>query len=248
LLKIIVLSLAPGLCACDKQAMTNRNDQIKLALFLISLAVAILMSGCQNAIDKEVRKAGYSAYEMVGVEKRDLLNKRVSSARSEEQDASKDFKDALTRLEDLYGHPGGNLEHQYNRFKSSYDRANDQAQDVHNSIRKVETVASDLFEEWQNEIKEMKDASLREKSRHTLAQTQDRYDQLHESLLSSEKKMDPVLGHLKDQVLFLKHNLDAQAIGSLKGEQTRIQGQVDSLLTDMNKSIADADALIKTME
>jgi hypothetical protein len=60
--------------------------------------------------------------------------------------------------------------------------------------------------------------------------------------------MDPVLKSLNEHVLFLKHNLNAAAIASLKGEATQITSQIDSLLQQMNASIAEADAFIKTLQ
>jgi len=41
--------------------------------------------------------------------------------------------------------------------------------------------------------------------------------------------MDPVLEAFEDQVLFLKHNLNAQAIGALENELGQIRQDVDSL-------------------
>ncbi|MBC7465986.1 MAG: DUF2959 family protein, partial [Bdellovibrio sp.] len=62
-----------------------------------------------------------------------------------------------------------------------------------------------------------------------------------------EAKMDPVLAKLKDHVLFLKHNLNAKAIAGLKTESGKIQGDIESLMKDMNNSISQADEFIKSM-
>jgi hypothetical protein len=59
--------------------------------------------------------------------------------------------------------------------------------------------------------------------------------------------MDPVLTRLHDQVLFLKHNLNAAAIASLKGESANIQTDIGKLLDDMNAAIAQADKFINTL-
>lgn len=60
--------------------------------------------------------------------------------------------------------------------------------------------------------------------------------------------MEPVLKSLYEHVLFLKHNLNAAAIASLKGEATQITTQIDNLLKQMNTSISEADAFIKTLQ
>ena len=64
----------------------------------------------------------------------------------------------------------------------------------------------------------------------------------------AENKIEPVLAVFKDQVLYLKHNLNAQAIASLKGELNSVKADVSSLITAMENSIDEANSFIKTME
>lgn len=210
--------------------------------------LCLLLAGCQNAINKAARETTYSAYELVGVEKRDLLKSRVNKARNEQQEAAENFTSALDRLKALTGYDGGNLERQYRSLQSSYDRAADQAKEVSASIDRVETVAKDLFDEWEKELGEIQTASLRDSSRRKLQDTRQKAGALVAALRKSEKTMAPVLAKLKDQVLFLKHNLNAQAVGSLKGESVRIQNDIQALLKEMNVSIAEADRFIRELE
>lgn len=216
--------------------------------FIALLSFLFVLPACENPLKKAARKVEYSAYELVGIQKRDLLKTRVDDARDEQKEAGEDFKDALQQLKAIYGFKGGKLEKQYDSLKSSYERAAHQADDVHKAVRKVETVAKDLFNEWENEIGEIETASLKERSRKTLAQTKARYEELHATLKAAEERMDPVLRKFRDQVLYLKHNLNAKAIASLKGESLSIQGDIESLIADMNKSIASAESFIRTMD
>ena len=114
-------------------------------------------------------------------------------------------------------------------------------------VRDVETVAADLFREWEKEIDEIQTASMRTTSRDQLRQTRTRYNEMYTALKRAEESMAPVLVKLKDHVLFLKHNLNAQAIASLKGEAVSIQTEIGKLIDDMNKSIQRADEFIKQM-
>lgn len=218
-------------------------------VFLILLTTFVLsLSGCQSTIEKAKRNTTYSAYELIGIEKRDLLKSRVNKARNEQKEASENFESAMERLKAITGFDGGSLERQYRSLQSSYDRAADQAGEVRSSIGKVETVAKDLFEEWEKEIAEIQTPSLRDSSRRQLQETRRKADALVATLRRSEKTMDPVLIKLKDQVLFLKHNLNAQAVGSLKTESARIQSDIEKLLKEMNTSIAAADRFIDELE
>ena len=60
-------------------------------------------------------------------------------------------------------------------------------------------------------------------------------------------RMDPVLATFRDQVLFLKHNLNARALASLSTTQREIEADVTRLVADMEASIKDAETFIQTM-
>jgi hypothetical protein len=63
----------------------------------------------------------------------------------------------------------------------------------------------------------------------------------------AEAKIDPVLAVFRDQVLFLKHNLNARAIVSIQNELVSVETDVASLIREMEASINEADGFIKTM-
>ncbi len=48
-------------------------------------------------------------------------------------------------------------------------------------------------------------------------------------------------------MLFLKHNLNAQAISSLQDEFASVKADIALLVREMEVSIAEADAFIKAM-
>lgn len=203
------------------------------------VVVTLLAVGCRSAV--------YSAYEKVGVYKRDLLKKRVIAARDEEKEAAEQFKDALTKLRELYGNQNTPLEKTYDRLKGEFDDSNERAEAVRKRVRDVETVAADLFREWEAEIKQYTSESLRSSSREQLRQTRQRYGEMHSALKRAELGMEPVISKFRDHVLYLKHNLNAQAIASLKGEAVSIQNDISRLIEDMNRSIQQADEFIKQM-
>ena len=210
-----------------------------LWLFPALLATSLVLSlmGCSSVY--------YAAYEKIGVYKRDLLKKSVVAARDDQQEAQKQFKDALTRLKEITKFDGGEAERAYKGLKSEYDDCVKQADLVRGRIREVETVSSDLFVEWEKEIAEISTPSLQSASRQQLATTRQRYGELHRALVSAEQTMTPVLRQFNDYVLYLKHNLNAQAIASLKGEAASITTEINRLIEQMNKSIVRADEFVK---
>lgn len=207
----------------------------------------ILSFACANPIKKAVNKAKYEAYEMVGIEKRDLFKKEVSKVREEQEETGEAFKDALTKLKEIYDFDGGDLEKAHGQLNSSYEEAQEKSKGVTGRITQLNTVAQDLFSEWENEIQEMSSAELKLKSRSKLSETKQKYGVLHKQLKKSEAKIAPVLGKLKDQVLFMKHNLNAKAIGGLKTESTKIQNDIEVLMNEMKESNKKAESLMELL-
>jgi chromosome segregation ATPase len=207
----------------------------------IALAIIVLtFTSCRSIY--------YSAMEEIGFEKRDLLRSAVKAARSEQEDAGKEFKDALAQLRSIYGSSGSNLERAYDKLKAEYDSCDAETKAVKGRIAEMDRVASDLFSEWQKEIGEMGDASLASTSRSRLSETRTRFASVSSALHSSYNTMPPVLAKLRDHVLFLKHNLNAEAIGALRGKADIIQGDIQALLGRMNQAITEADGFVKTLK
>lgn len=210
-----------------------------LRVFLLAGMLAAL-TGCQTAY--------YKTMETFGREKRDLLKSRVQEARDEQQKTAEQFKDALTRLRELYGSSGSDLEKMYDRVKSEYDGSKSRADAVTERINKMDRVARDLFKEWEKEITTISNPNLSADSRAKLRETQQKYDELHNSMKRAEASLQPVLKQFNDQVLYLKHNLNAQALGSLKAEAGAIEREIQRLITDMNASISQADSFIQGLK
>lgn len=192
--------------------------------------------------------AYYGALENIGIEKRDILVDRVDDARDAQDDASEQFVSALEQYRSVVNFDGGDLEKVYNRLNSEYENSVEEAEEVRDRIDSVERVAEDLFDEWADEIEEFNSAELKRNSTKMLADTRKRYSNLLKAMRRAEATMKPVLDAFHDQVLVLKHNLNAMAIGSLRGELDSLERDTAKLVAEMQKSIAEADAFISTMK
>jgi len=202
--------------------------------------VLLCLASCQVAY--------YAAMEQFGIEKRDLLKKAVAAVRAEQKDTGKEFQDALTQLKSLYGFKGGSLEKGYEKFKAEYDDCEAQASAVSGRIQQMDRVARDLFREWEKEIREISTPVLAADSRAKLSSTRQRFDALSSNLHSSEASIKPVLRQFRDQVLYLKHNLNAAAIGSLRSNADVIQADIQALLSRLDQSMSEADAFMHTLQ
>ncbi len=213
----------------------KKNIYNMLSIFI----VIIFLAGCQTAY--------YKTMEKMGVHKRDIMVDRVESARDSQEEAKEQFKSTLEEFSSVLGFKGGDLEEKYNKLNDEYERSEEKAVDVKSRIKAVENVSAALFTEWEEELEQYASQSLRSNSEKKLRQTRRQYNKLIGAMKRAEKKIAPVLSAFKDQVLFLKHNLNAQAIASLQSELVSVEQNVATLIKEMEASIAEADAFIKTI-
>jgi Skp family chaperone for outer membrane proteins len=209
--------------------------------FVLVAALLASSPGCMRC------GAYYDAMEKLGYEKRDLLVKRVDSAREAQQEAQQQFRDTLQEFQTLVGYKGGELESKYEKLRGEYEDASSRAEAVRTRIANVRDVANRLFQEWSTEIGQFTSNDLRVESQRELDLTRRRYQEVLTVMERASKRMDPVLAKLNDQVLFLKHNLNARALGSLKTTAEALQVEVGKLVTDMEASIAEASKFIDEM-
>ena len=189
----------------------------------------------------------YSTMEKFGQEKRDILVKRVGKARDAQGEAQEVFKDALEQFGSVVKYDGGDLQKQYDKLSAELERCEGRAADVGARIDEVDRVARDLFREWAAEAKQYQNAAYRRDSEAKLKETRRNYDRMLGAMRNAESKIEPVLSVFRDQVLYLKHNLNARALASLQEESARIETDVNALIKEMSAAIAEADAFIRTM-
>jgi hypothetical protein len=186
--------------------------------------------------------------EKVGVHKRDILVDRVEAARDSQAEAKEEFASALERFASVVNFDGGELQVAYERLNASYEDCEDQAATVADRIDKVEDVAGALFVEWENELSMYSNARMRDQSASQLRDTKREYAKMVTAMRKAEKTMYPVLDVLRDQVLFLKHNLNARAIASIKTELATVKRDVAALVKQMESSITEANQFISQMQ
>ena len=212
------------------------TPSIARRLGLVFFSVALL-GGCSSLY--------YNTMEKLGFEKRDILVDRVENARDSQNDAQETFRSSLERFQSVVDTPDTDLKDRYAEISDAYEDSKSSAEDVRDRIDKVEDVAEALFDEWEDELGEYESDSLRRSSEQQLDETRTQYSQLISRMHDAEERMDPVLEAFQDQVLYLKHNLNAQAIGSLENELVGIRQDVDELIRNMEQSIAESEAFIR---
>ncbi|MFW5823415.1 MAG: DUF2959 domain-containing protein [Marinobacter sp.] len=207
---------------------------LRLTLLLAGL---LAVTGCSTLY--------YNTMERFGIEKRDILVDRVEDARGSQEEARETFRSSLERFQSVVDTPDTPLKEKYEEVRDAFDNSEGAAENVRERIGKVEEVAGDLFDEWEDELDQYESPSLRRSSEQKLRETRRHYEQLISRMHDAEDRMTPVLQAFEDQQLYLKHNLNAQAIAALESELGRIRQDVDSLIREMESAIAESEAFIR---
>lgn len=211
-----------------------------MRISLLFLGCALLLSGCSSVY--------YGAMEKVGIPKRKILVDRVGEAREAQQEAKAQFSSALAGFLAVTKVPPTELQATYEKLAADFKRSEARAQAVRDRVAAIDSVAQALFTEWGDELAQYKSATLRAQSERQLAATRTRYSALMRTMEQAAAGMNPVIDAFRDQVLFLKHNLNAQAVTALGGSTRELQQEITRLVADMEKSIREADAFIAAMQ
>jgi len=219
----------------QRRPCANTNQRFAI-LFVMGL---LALSGCTTVY--------YSTMENFGQHKRDILRSRIEAGREDQQEAQEQFKTTYELFTEVSGFDGGDLESVYNDLNTEYERSEARAADVTERIESIEKVSADLFEEWEAEIELIQNPRTKNNSEEGLRTTKRRYANLIAAMKRAEGKMAPVLVAFRDQVLALKHSLNARAIAALESTLSDMESDVESLIRDIDVSIREAERFLDTL-
>lgn len=210
------------------------------ARWVLPMLLLLGLASCESAY--------YGAMERVGFHKRDILVDRVGAAMKSQEEAAEQFENALERFTSVVRVPPSQLRRSYDRLDRAFNDSEAKAEQVRSRIQAVESVSGALFAEWREEIEVIGNPELKASSASQLRRSEAQYETLIRAMHRAEKSMEPVLGTFRDYVLYLKHNLNAQAVASLEGELAGIEADVSGVIRDMQASIDQARAFLQIME
>lgn len=205
-------------------------------MFGVCLGLVVFLTGCSSTY--------FAALEKIGIPKRSLMVTRVKAAQESQEEAKEQFASALEKFSAVVKFDGGTLQARYDSLSAELAASEKKAADVTKRINSVASVSEALFEEWEAELDTYTNTKLRASSERTMRATQEKYQRMMAAMRRAESKLEPVLAPLRDNVLFLKHNLNAEAVGSLNSELASVEGDVGILLRDLERSIAESNAFI----
>jgi len=227
------------ICRGRATTMTHYFSNLQMVRVTLVCAALITLTGCASV--------QYSALEKVGIHKRDILVDRVEDARDSQSETREQLVSAYDELSSLIGYDGGELEEKYERLSKQVERSEDSTEELDEHLGDIDRVSEDLFDEWESELGLYSSAALRADQEKKLTLARKQFATMRRRMQIARDRVDPVMAVLNDNVLFLKHSLNAQALAALRGQAAVLEGQVEELIRDMEVAIAEADAFIERM-
>ncbi|WP_236994165.1 DUF2959 domain-containing protein [Candidatus Methylomicrobium oryzae] len=207
--------------------------------------MAYAVSFIRRLFLKQIKSVYYNARETIGGDhKRAIVVHQVEQACVSLRETRNEFEDALQRFKMLVNVNDALLEHRYHQLNRKYQFCRTKSEAVSARIRAIEEVSEALFAEWEKELNEYNSRTLKNHSKQQLRLARQNYARLIKSLRTAEAKIHPVLSAFKDQVLYLKHNLNAQAIAALQNEFVVIGIDIAQLIQAMEQTIAEASSFV----
>lgn len=202
----------------------------------------------KSLLSKPLQTAYYQSREtLLGDHKRDLVVMQVDQACHSLKESRDQFVDALEQFKSLVRVDDSPLQLRYQLLKRHYDQCRYKAEQVTQKIQAIEHVSEALFAEWEAELELYTNRSLRTRSQQQLKKSRQQYMRLLKTLQLAESRIHPVLADFQDQVLSLKHNLNAHAIAALRNDFLDIGLDISKLLDVMEKTIIEASQFVSIL-
>ncbi len=207
----------------------------------------MVLSFISRFLSKSIRKVYYSTRESIGDHKREIVVYQVEQACIGLQETKEEFEKTLERFKSLACVNDSGLDHRYNLLNRQYQFCRSKSDAVSNKIRAIQEVSEALFIEWESELDQYSNRALRNSSKQQLKAARQNYARLIKAMQRAESKIHPVLAAFKDQVLYLKHNLNSRAIAALQHEFIEMSVDISQLILAMEQTIQEASRFFSTL-
>ena len=209
--------------------------------------VSTLLNLISRFFSKKIRKVYYSTRESIGEHKREIVVYQVGQACNSLKETKEEFEETLEKFKSLVCVNESALEHRYNLLNRQYQFCRSRSDAVSYKISAIQEVSEALFLEWESELDQYTNRVLRNSSKQQLKGARQNYARLIKTMQRTEAKIQPVLAAFKDQVLYLKHNLNYRAIAALQHEFIEISVDISQLILAMEQTIEEANRFFLTL-
>ncbi len=136
----------------------------------------------------------------------------------------------------------------YNELVKALERCEEKTKELRKRHEEMDKQAEEYFKRWKNSVKDIKNADLEQRSEGRLETTRRRYREVSESWKGMREDYEPVLAELRDQIVYLGHDLNEDAVLSLKEDAAELEELASALFRSMEGFGSTADEYISGLE
>ena len=207
------------------------------AIWLIGMII-VFLGGCQT-----VREGAESSAQP----KRNPLIGEVRNVRVAQQQTKDQFLMTLASFGALIDQTGGEVRNGYEAFSDELQKSESMAAALRERIGHLEEKGRLYFEPRESSLYGFTDRGSDQTGDAKSNATHQRYQDLLRAMKQAEQDIDPVLTVFRDQLVFAKYNLNAEAIARLQDELAAVEADTATLVGKLDSAIAEADTFIGAM-
>jgi hypothetical protein len=133
-----------------------------------------------------------------------------------------------------------NTEKTYKTLLSDLKAAEGKGANTTKSLTKMDKQAQSFFKDWEKELDQFSNESMKEKSTAMMDKDKAGYADFKDRMTQAGEVFAPVLQELNDQVLFLGRNLSPDGIEMLQDEATKMNEMVKEATAQVEALLAGA--------
>jgi HD superfamily phosphohydrolase len=216
-----------------ENAMTMRTKKTRHTLLILIAGLALCVAGSASA-----QRTGHQQIDRL-ISRAESTVSQISLTRLQAQDTVDAYK-ALISGE-------GDSRRAFRDLNRELDRLDSQRERTRSRARRMESSAKELFAEWANSITKISSEELGATARTRLDDTRQRYDELIALGGEAGDAFDAFAASLRDQVVFVEHDLNEAALDSLREYSPTFDEKSQTLFRKINSVVGTASRLIESM-
>ncbi len=159
----------------------------------------------------------FSTKQSVGLENVDSLVSRVEQVHLETELSRQAVYQAIVALGPLFAEDfNGDPTEAFEAFAQATEASERQANELRAHVSPMRNSAANVFERWAKTLDEFSSPNMKQRSADRLEATRERFAEVQEAAVLAQQSYDQLNGELRDTVLFLGHDFNAQSVAEIE--------------------------------
>lgn len=207
-----------------------------LALFLAS-ALAGRIAGAQAIFGSDPE----------GLKRTDSLIKKAEDLVKETTSAREQIGKTLDTYNSIFAADTKDVRKAYKAVEGEMGKTEKKREDVRKNLDAMKVEADAYFASWKESLQQIGNPDLRKKSETRMGETRAKFDGILGTIGEARQAYEPFITSMKDQWVYLGHDLNPSGISSLKPEHDKLNAQGKELFGKIDASTKKATEYINSL-